>query len=549
VRKLLLILLVLIPIQAIASTSYYFDPTAAGGGNGSYATPWNSMSQVSSHSFSTGDDLYFKKNETYQLQSDTDYLDVDWGGTESDPVVIGCYDGDGDFDCGSTPYVDGNRAIIDGQKSYPTINYRALVQTNGQSHIIIQQLKLENAGITGTQAAGAVYINPDSVSQSTDITIKNNYCYRNSGGIGVYRSTNCLVTENYETNVGYPDYGGSGAAIEISSLDHLGDCNNNTVSKNLIENCKNEGIGFYKGAENNIMEYNVVRNIRAAHLYVASSPSNTVRYNLVYDTSDGLFTQDGTSSSGIVVDIEEWRDAKAFNTNDEKIYGNLVAGVRRGISIGCIEATDGDSYTSTCYDGSEVFNNTIVDCTDQNFAFWAADSSRTITLKNNLSVILSGGAQVFCASTTGTCPSQTSPAGVTWDHNLFNTTVTGNASNNAVIGDPLLAKTSGWQWSSLSPGDLSGPEFKPQSGSPAIDAGLNIAGYTSQITGANFNASPISVTLTDYPDGPVWIGAWNITPTPPPTPAPATQHTGVGYDPHGGGIGYNPNGGTIGATQ
>ena len=79
--------------MALAGTAHYVDCNAGKNGNGSYASPWNNITSVNSHGFSTGDDVYFKVNTTCTLNADSDRMQVDWSGTSKDRVIIGCYDG------------------------------------------------------------------------------------------------------------------------------------------------------------------------------------------------------------------------------------------------------------------------------------------------------------------------------------------------------------------------------------------------------------------------------------------------------------------------
>ena len=75
-----------LPSLAFAGTAHYVDCSAGTNGNGSYASPWNNISSVNSHSFSTGDDVYFKVNTTCTPST---HLAVDWSGSSGDRVLLG----------------------------------------------------------------------------------------------------------------------------------------------------------------------------------------------------------------------------------------------------------------------------------------------------------------------------------------------------------------------------------------------------------------------------------------------------------------------------
>ena len=147
-----------------------------------------------------------------------------------------------------------------------------------------------------------------------------------------------------------------------------------------------------------------------------------------------------------------------------------------------------------CLESTEIFNNALVDNLT-NFLNWDPDPRNSIAIKNNISWTITGGTRHA---------NSYSPSGVTWSHNLFDDGVTGNASTNAVIGDPALRKSSGWR--SLTAGSLDGTEFSLLSGSKAINAGKSIASYNNRITAADYTVDPIMVVKStdSTPD----IGAW-----------------------------------------
>jgi hypothetical protein len=63
-----------------ASMAHYVDADAAGGGDGTWETPFKTIDEVNAHSFVTGDDVYFQAGDTFILGSG-DRLNVTWNGT------------------------------------------------------------------------------------------------------------------------------------------------------------------------------------------------------------------------------------------------------------------------------------------------------------------------------------------------------------------------------------------------------------------------------------------------------------------------------------
>ena len=534
-RFLLGLLLCLLPSLVLAGTAHYVDCSAGTNGNGSHASPWNNIPSVNSHSFSTGDDVYFLVNTICTLAADSDRLQVDWSGTSGDRVIIGCYDGNGDFDCGAIPLVDGNRAIIDGNSDgntanggeYPS-NWKGALEVKGQSYVTVQDIKFQYTGLAGGAGTGGIVVGGSNPGQECDhINLDNTYLYRSAGNsIGYFRTDTGTISNNRIIYNGYPNYIGTGAAMEVSALasrnqmDKVGSLRNITITGNMVSDSKNEGIGLYKGCSNVIVEKNIVYNVITAHISIGPSNHVTVRYNLVYNFPGHIGNTRGTGiASGIGATIglvnaagESGKYAGGYN----RIYGNLVAGMARGISHGCeiscchygsnlcpgedsrcqrFDIANHDFTSSHCHEDTYVYNNTLVD-NEYNFRWWSNNSpDNDIVVKNNISWTI----------TAGTVHSDRySPAGVTWSHNLFDDSVGGNAATNAVIGDPQLLKTSGWQ--SLSADSLDGTEFKSTIDSPAIDAGTPISGYDDRIHAADFTAEPIivSTAVDAVPD----IGAW-----------------------------------------
>ncbi|MFX0203533.1 MAG: hypothetical protein ACFFCW_46125, partial [Candidatus Hodarchaeota archaeon] len=147
---------------------------------------------------------------------------------------------------------------------------------------------------------------------------------------------------------------------------------------------------------------------------------------------------------------------------------------------------------------TKVYNNTIVDAKGYNIRFGNVNANWSGNeIENNIS---------WTISADSNHSNDYSPTGVTWSHNNFNDTVSGNAASNAITGEPILAKISGWR--SLEPGEVSGTEFEPLSGSPNKDAGKSLNGYNSRIIFSHFTSHPIRVNteIDNFPD----VGAWMV---------------------------------------
>lgn len=488
-KKLLLLLTILallFPVMAHAGhqdagDAHYVDCSGSDG-DGSFATPWNNINSVNSHSFSSGEDVYFKKNIVCTYTSVNDQLVIDWTGTAANRVWVGCYEAENDFDCGLTPGSPTSRATLDGDNNqYPggteATKYRAMIKVDGDAYdyITIEDFYVKDSGASGIRVENADYVD-----------IINNYLENMlNNAILVAYSHDFNVTGNY--TVDSCTYSSS-AAITITDNYGTEDTYNGLVSGNWVTG-GHEGIGIYKRSKNIIVEKNVVWDNNPVNIYVGGNSYNiTVRYNEVYSTQ-GYLTYYGIMSYCETSQCDDLETTCA----EAKIYGNLIAGVKQGIYVGASSSCPAYGFYS---DNNLIYANTIVDSIDYNFRTKNTGSGNEF--KNNKSWILSGGAHVNAAS----------PSGVTFTHNHYNTDPGGNANDNAVIDTISLEKSSGWQ--TLAEGELDGSEFTPTSADKGINAGIKIVSYNNRITASGYDDSPITVTVADGGDPPE-IGAWDFT--------------------------------------
>lgn len=510
IKRILYILLLVFAIAGSGwGATYYAYPTtcSTGSGDGSYGSPWTGMATINAYSFSAGDDLYFENSTNLTLTSNACILTVDWSGVDSNnPAIIGCYDnGDSDVDdCTITPLVDGGRPTFNGSaNTYPS-GYQGLIdiQNASVSYVTVQDLKLEYSGRYGVGVKYSDNINVDNcyIYRSN----KNCILYASGGGDGVNTGT---ISENYCENAGYPDYDGSGAAIEISGGDSAGSTTNILVTGNNVNNGKHEGIGAYKKATYVTIEKNVVRDMRSFHIYLGESMYCTARYNLVYESTDKAHATFTENEVGIEINNESAR-AYTYSGNHE-IYGNMVAGMTRGIVLACqIQEYDPPNNADfPCLKATKIYNNTLVD-NDYNFYFWAESTQDTAEIKNNVSFhTTSTGGQVHTAGAVD----GDSPDGVTASHNLYNTI--DDAVPGGTMGTNAVTKTGAQDLHQTTTffgqagGSFEGDEFSFDVGGSGIDVGTSISSYNDRISAADYTATPITVTTSDDSSDPD-IGAW-----------------------------------------
>lgn len=462
----------LLPWLAFAGIAHYVDCSSGTNGTGTYASPWNTITSVNSHEFSTGDDVYFKVETTCTPSAK---LTIDWEGTSEDRVIIGAYYGDGQFGLNGNarPIIDGNSHTVPAYNSSQGLIENAYGTPTGD-YLTIQDLRINNSGNYGIQ-----------IGNVGNLIISNCYVYRSKqNGMLIYKVITASIQDNVIEEASYLT--GPRAGLTINGANVENSTSGITVTRNRVFNCY-EGIGLYKKVKDTIVEYNTVYDNRTYHIYIDASKYITIRYNLVYESSG--MGPDGARDSLIHSDNEVERGYCYIGGS--KIYGNLIAGGRVGITL-----QDSSGALNCGQDDNLIYNNTIVDC-QTNFNFLGDDASWSGNeVKNNISWTVTAG--------DSNHSNDYSPSGVTWSHNNFDESVSGNAATNAVIDDPKLTKTSGWR--SISPGSFDGTEWSLQESSINNNAGIPIDRYNDRIYSSNYNADTIPVnTKIDISPS---IGAW-----------------------------------------
>lgn len=488
-KKYLFITLLLIfylSTPAWAGTAYYCDLSDSGSNSdGTFAEPFNSIKDINDKAFSTGDDLYFKADTDEDVD---EYLTIDWTGTSGDRVIIGAYDGEGDFDItgSAKPILRGANQTIPTNDSYT-----GLIQCISDSitgYFTIQDLDVRESGGQGIRIWNPDYV----IIQRCDVYESVN------NGIGLVESHDSEVAYCYTEGCGKTagsDYGDDG--IAVSGNFELGSCYNIDIHHNEVLEA-HEGIGVYKLCYDITVRHNVVCNNETVDIYIGGGKDIDVCYNLVYGTPN-VEPIDPRHTEGIMSQNESWlQNAHShqypYNENIA-IYGNLIAYKRNGIEL----AT---SYPGMVNTDMKVYNNTIIDC-DNNIHIANDTGASGNYVYNNL---------FWCISGDCTQVNDNDVTGVTWSHNYYNSDPGGNANDNAVIDTdgPVLSKTSGWD--SLTPGSVDGTEFALTSSSPCKDTGTDLGTpyNIGLFTGTDFSTDPPTVATAshlDHGEG-TDIGAW-----------------------------------------
>jgi hypothetical protein len=538
----------LLPAFCFAGTAYYCDCSVSGGlgGTGSHADPFESIADINAASFSTGDDLYFKVNTTCDA---TEKLTVNWDGTSGDRIIIGCYDGDGDFECGAiTTKNDTDYPELDGDAVVPSATgTQAMIELwNGSdeaySYITIQDIEIKESGgrgiqVRGENAQGDGHILVDNVyfyrneaadyfiaGDVTDVEIKNSYSYQASyANISGSGTSACGVVRGFTSGTwdGYPDT----VAIHNNEFE---DCGREYINISQVGDGTN-GLGIYENAWHGENSDNYGINVWSN--WEGKGPINIYNNQLIaYSTSD---TDLHAIAFGDSDQVEQACNGAGAEVENVNIYGNMIAGYAGSADDNTHGAAISFGSGAYCgvkaYKNINILNNTFID-NDSILKPWTPASTTfdsSFVFKNNIAWRT---AEILAARTTNppahiNCQTACSEIDDgTFDYNLWDMDPQYRIGTGATLYDATWAEgandpgyadyssqTSGLDkltgWRALS-ANLVGTEFSiDNSTGGEYNAGTSIAGYNNRISLSDFTIP--SVALGDDSNDPD-IGAWMI---------------------------------------
>ena len=481
-KYIVFILCLIFPALGFGADKYVDCGLGGLGGSGSFADPYKSVEDLNDNKggFSDSDDVYFKVATTCTT---TEKFTITWTGTGIDYVIIGAYEGNGDF----TMEGEETLPIIDGNSQAVPSTEGGLIQVSSASYdyITIQDLQVFESGWYGIMITDSDYVNVYRCLVS----------YSEKGGVAAFRTSNTTydentITQNCQQN--NPTNVAAGGAFLIASQGQS-DTDATITQNKVYNNWCTESIGINRGVVGGLVENNVVYDNKGTPgIYLDYVKDIVVRRNLIYRTNGATF--DGPKY-GLHINAEPYDYGHGCYNSGHELYGNLIAAMVNGISIGGQECRPDDLL---------IYNNDIVDSVTENIKIWSGGAGGSgNVIKNNISWILSGG---------GAHTSNCSASGYTWDYNLWDSdpgTGDCDAANDPANASPELSKASGWQ--SLSAGNVTGAEFQLTSGSPAAGAGLDLGNDLDYVLipgDCDFTASPITCTAADGDDYSWPIGAF-----------------------------------------
>ena len=319
-RICMLFALMLITTITHATTFYVDASTTATTQNGTLATPWKTLSQVSSNmsSFQPGDFVLFKRGETF-----TGTLYPTRGGTASAPLTFGAY--------GS-----GNKPKFTGTGN--TIGYLFYVQN--KSYITFRDLWITDPSI-------------DNADRHIDAKIQRAFTFDQS-------ATNCKIVSCDIHLVGVAGYfiGGSNTmdSCDVGNLRMVVDTDqgyqpgndddyganplvissaNNTITHNYFHDCwansydytyDGGAIEFYgSGTDNNFIGYNTIYDCIGLSEVTGNSINNTFAYNKLINNGSLFYFQSGYTYSNWKVFNNAIIENSASRVPESRLIGGSMS--------------------------------------------------------------------------------------------------------------------------------------------------------------------------------------------------------------------------------
>jgi hypothetical protein len=275
---------------AAPAFTYYVDPAAAGGGNGSLATPWNSGTQVTSATFTPGQSIGFKRGTTLNLSA---AMVIAESGNSANRITLGAYG------TGALPIISAQNAS------------RHAIQVTGD-YVTVEDLDVRNAGVDNDSGEWCnIQFNSATNGIARRCTIRNAQV-----GIGMVSGSsngeiaNCTFDANNKMVVndagGDDDYGAHAIFIGQSSNDCY-------IHHNTSNGHVHTSLDY--GYDGSFVE-------------VFESSGAEVAFNVVID--DLVFMELGRPSSGAAAD-DNWIHHNLFATNSGVGGGRGAGVVARGV--------------------------------------------------------------------------------------------------------------------------------------------------------------------------------------------------------------------------
>lgn len=408
---------------AIAAMTYYVATNGSDSNLGTQTSPFATIGYAI-NKVQAGDIVYVRKGTYYPTQG----MWIGKNGTASAPIKFQSYPGEKVIVDGSN--LPANKDIFNIGGDYITIEGfevrngdRMGIAVWGGDHI-----KILNNIVHDVKSNG-IFASYSDLNQVTDILIQGNRVYHNS-----------------LTNNPPQDSGGNWAeGINVSGVGSI-----RVINNKVYENY-GEGIGFQ--GSGGLISRNTVYDNYSVNIYLDNATKSTVERNLVYTTYKPEYYRFNQPANGIQVANE----TGTYQLDNNKIINNIVIGGGWGFYYGNYKKGGGMKNTL-------IANNTFYKGT-LGLIRIDPDTHSNTTFANNIFYQVNGVQMTqFTASSA-----------LKFNNNLW---YGGSAGPGAGTGDvtanPLL----------VNPGTNKASDYKPKSGSPAIEAGSTLGQVTNDYAGS-----------------------------------------------------------------
>jgi len=448
-KKLSILFFVLIANITFATT---YHVSVSGG-------DYSTIAGVNGATFSPDDQILFNQGETFVGR-----LNIPSSGTSGHPITFGKYG------TGVNPIIDANnantRCISTDSKEYITIDGIDCKNATGygiaddinSNHITIQNLAVSDIGTDNALAYG--------IAQSGGYCTITHCIITNIAAVGInLAGGHNLVTYNdvSYTNAIYTGWGAGIVTTPATAADDGTEIAYNTIHDNGGVGTLGQTHGIYVGvATTNINVHNNIITNSSKGSGIHFKGSGNVYRNYISNSSNQGIGTGNNETNNVVVNV----------------YENIVTGNGRGLLEGGQGAGTLDLriYNNTFY----LNNNTTIDVyTDE---IKIVDDVNLLSIKNNIIYAVAGRyALVFTTPQT---------------HAVINNNCLYQTSGNLILYNGSYKTWSYWQGYGFdtnginaNPLFISSSDFHLQSGSPAINAGVDV-GLTTDYLGHSIVGLP-----------------------------------------------------------
>ena len=542
------------------AATYYVDCNATSGGDGSLATPWDTIADINGATLSPGDNVYLKRGCTFREQ-----LTVPNSGSAGSPITFGAYGSGANPIISCYDLVDNSTwttvdKIYDWYPGYGVVvrtmlrdgllipkdtsssvnadyyyyssgqmwykppaghaaseytleaarRYRA-VYVNGKDYVTFNDLTVQGGNGNLYSTDGATF----DIKDSTHITL-NNILVRYSWITGLYikaatRGIEDITVQNSEISYsgngihvhGDSSYGVTNVTFDNLHIHNIAQFENDTRGFSSLdrEGIGINGYGISSGFTlSNIIVHDVGDNVSANNLGIFFYKVNNVllRNFLVYNCARaGVEVVDGAYGCNNVLAYGIVHSNGKIATNDEAFSGGVI-----------IKPSYGTGMNGTKLLNSIIYNNDGLASNDPNkrgglvvYKNFTAPLSSSIEIKNNI---------ISCNITNDLLIYENTGAlsGLSSDYNLFYRK-SGNAivyNNKTYDYQKIIGDEAGYYSYETSrdthsinsdPKLTSTTNFHLLPGSPAINAGVDV-GLTTDIEGTDIEGYP-EIGAYEYP--------------------------------------------------